>query len=175
MTHKQSLYYIIIDTNAWVTFFSYKANRGDLNENALQTERSEIASNVEALINGNGKEHMLLMPTPIYAELLGIIRGKGKTANKRKKLIDNAVGFLETIDFLFVDLDEQLVKDSEEYMKRYELTGIDACIVAAAAYWGAHYVYTNDKQLLKLENRVSGVRVMAPPEPTQPQLPFSSH
>lgn len=172
--YKQSLPYIIIDTNAWVTFFSYKANRGDLKEDALETERSDIASNVGALINGNGNDHFLLMPTPIYAELLGILRGKGKTPAKRKRLIDNAVDFLETIDFLFVDLDERLAKDSEQYMKRYDLTGIDACIVATAAYWEVRHVYTNDKQLLKLKNDVPGVAVTTPPEPAQPQLPLSS-
>lgn len=172
--YKPSLPYVIIDTNAWVTFFSYKANRGDLHEDALKTERSDIASNVGALINGNGKEHLLLMPTPVYAELLGILRGKGKTSTKRKRLIDKAVDFLETIDFLFVDLDEQLAKESEKYIKAYDLTGIDACIVAAAAYWEARRVYTNDKQLLKLENQVPGVAVMTPPEPAQPQLPLSS-
>ena len=65
--YKPSLPYVIIDTNAWVTFFSYKANRGDLHEDALKTEQSDIASNVGALINGNGKDHLLLMPTPVYA------------------------------------------------------------------------------------------------------------
>lgn len=172
--YKQSLPYIIIDTNAWVTFFSYKANHGDLHEDALKTERSDIASNVGELINRNGKEHLLLMPTPVYAELLGILRGKGKTSKKRRRLIDSAVDFLKTIDFLFVDLDEQLAKDSEQYMKCYDLTGIDACIIAAAAYWEVRRVYTNDKQLLKLENDVPGVAVMTPPEPAQPQLPLSS-
>lgn len=167
MTLRKSLPYIIIDSNAWITFFSYKAKRGDLKKDALKTERSDIASNVRALIDGNGNEHLLLMPTPVYAELLGIFRGKGKTCTKRKRLVDSAVDFLENIDFLFVELDEKIAKDSEEYIKKHDLCGIDASIIAMAVAWEADAIYTSDKQMLKANGGVKDVLIEEPPTPVK--------
>lgn len=166
MPKKQALPYIIIDTNAWVTFFCYKAKRSDLRKDVLETEKHEIASNVAALIDGNGKEHQIIMPTAIYVELLGIIRGKGRTPTSRKRVVDEAISKFKTIDFIPVDLDEAIAQDSESLIKAYELTGIDAAILASAAYYEVRRVFTCDDKLLKVGNSIPGVSVELPPPPT---------
>lgn len=164
MAHKDNLPRIIIDTNAWITFFCYEANPQDLHKEALKSEREEIASRVAALIDGNGKDHTIAMPTVIYAELMGMIRGKGRTPKARKYLVDKAVEFLQTVDFMFIELDEQIVLEAQKHIKDYDLTGIDASILASAEYYEYRRVFTSDKKMLNIGSSIPGVNVEEPPE-----------
>lgn len=165
MAPKNNRPYIIIDSNAWVTFFSYRSSPSDLRKDALVSEQQQIADNVAALIDEHGKKHLIVMPTAIYVELLGILRGKGNTPASRKRVVDEVISFLESIDFLFVDLDEQIARESEALITKHDSTGIDASILASTSYWEARHVYTCDGGILKVADRIPGVLVDRPPEP----------
>lgn len=176
MEHSKSLPLIMIDSCAWVAFFSFKKMReSDLRSGARDTESSEIATNVAALIDGNGKDHTIVMPTAVYLELLGILRGKGRTPALEEKAVTKAVKFLEQIDFLFVDLDEQLVDAAVPLIAEYHLTGIDASLLAAASLFDVRKVYTIDHGLLKVASSVPGVSVEPPPPPMTLQLDVPSY
>lgn len=164
VAHKYDLPRIIIDTNAWITFLCHNSKTKDLHKDALTTEPKEIASRVSALIDGNGKDHVIVMPTVVYAELLGIIRGKGKTPKSRLRQVDTAVEFLKSLDLLFMELDEEIVLEAQEHIKKFELTGVDAAILASAAYFSCREVYTRDEKMLDVGERIPGVSVKLPPE-----------
>lgn len=165
VAHKYDLPRIIIDTNAWITFFCYTAKFDDLNNEARASESADIASRVSALIDGNGKDYDIVMPTVVYAELMGMIRGKGRTPKSRKHLVDVAVDFLESLDFTFIELDEETVLEAQKHVKDFELAGIDAAILASAAYFECQHVYTSDGRMLKVGNSIPGISVELPPEP----------
>ncbi|MGC2865973.1 type II toxin-antitoxin system VapC family toxin [Corynebacterium glutamicum] len=166
VVHKFNLPRIIIDTCAWITFLCYKAESKNLRKDALCSEPEEVASRVNALIDGNGKDHIIVMPTVIYAELLGIIRGKGRTPTSRLRLVNTTVDFLQSLDFIFMELDEETALDAEIHIKSFELTGIDAAILTSAAYFECRYVYTSDEKMLKVGDQIPGVSVCLPPEPS---------
>lgn len=164
MARRIHLPYIVIDSCVWVTFFCYKAKRNDLRQDVIATEPEEIASRVSSLLDGHGKEHTIAMPTVIYAEVLGIIRGKGRTTVTQQRLVDEAVEFFQDIDFDFIELDEKVVQEAQDHIKDHGLTGIDAAILASAAYYELRHVYTCDQKMLRVGNSIPGVSVEEPPE-----------
>ncbi|WP_290259002.1 PIN domain-containing protein [Corynebacterium felinum] len=157
------------------SFFSFqKMKESDLRPGARDTESSVIATNVAALIDGNGKDHTIVMPTAIYVELLGILRGKGRTPALEAKSVNKAVEFLEEVDFLFADLDEHVVDEAVPLIAKHHLTGIDASLLATASLFDVRKVYTIDRGLLKVANSIPGVSVELPPPPMTLQLDIPS-
>ncbi|KAA8721050.1 type II toxin-antitoxin system VapC family toxin [Corynebacterium flavescens] len=106
------------------------------------------------------------MPTAIYLELLGAIRGKGLTQGKERKVVGKAIEYLEQFDFLFVELDEYVAEIASGYISSFHLTGIDASILASASIYEARHLCTTDTQLLNVGDKVPGVSVERPSYPS---------
>lgn len=163
VAHKNSLPYFIIDTSAWIAYFCFKFDPNRLHSDALKSELEETSENVKALIDGHGREHIILMPTCIYAEIMGTIRGKGNTPHDRKELVLEVSRFLDSLDLLPADLDVPIAKGAAHYVCDFELKGIDAAIIATATYWEADYLFTLDEKLIKIGTKIPELSIETPP------------
>lgn len=163
MALKASLPYIIIDTSAWIAYFCFKFDPNRLHSDARMSELENASENVRALIDGHGRDHMTLMPTCIYAEILGTIRGKGNTPNDRMSLVKEVADFLDSLGLLPADLDISIAKEAADHVCNFELKGIDAAIIATATYWEARYLFTLDEKLVKIGTKIPGLSIETPP------------
>lgn len=72
------------------------------------------------------------------------------------------------------EITHSLAEEAADLAINHQLRGVDACILAVAVRYECPVLYTWDRDLLKLGDRVAGVKVQQPVRvlPPQPELKF---
>lgn len=135
----------------------------------LTNQNPSLAERTQGVLDDNNQNHRVLLPAIVRAEAVGVARshalGKRDTPTKRRKAAEVAIEFFESQDFVFAELDERLIEIAEKLIPEYGLRGADASILATAIAHDAQFLYTQDRQLLKVKDKIPNLRVQEPPEP----------
>jgi predicted nucleic acid-binding protein len=120
--------------------------------------------------------HRVAVPVIVIAELAGCgtIRGSHLDRQTRHQRIARVRKWIAEGGFLPIEISLTLAEEAAELAITHQLTGADACIVAAAARHECGVVYTWDNGLLKLGDQVAGVQIRKPERvlPRQGELEF---
>jgi predicted nucleic acid-binding protein len=122
--------------------------------------------------------HKIVVPAIVIAEVAGCGEVRGNHLDRRIKhqRITRVRKWIAKRDFLPVEISQTLAEEATELAITYQLTGADACILAAAVRHDCRVLYTWDRGLLKVGNKVNGVQVQQPERmlPDQGELEFGS-
>ncbi|MGV9189158.1 type II toxin-antitoxin system VapC family toxin [Arcanobacterium canis] len=143
--------FIILDSCLYITY--------------MRNDDNDLAGRVQALLEDNKTKHQIILPTIVYLEVLGVIRGKVKQVNEEMQAaVEEACQFFNKQQLLPAELDLYTARLATDLIPRFQLKGPDAAILATAQAWEARRLYTNDNDLLKIGQSVPGVSIMRPPE-----------
>lgn len=136
----------------------------------LANQDREIADRVAALIQANGIDHEIILPSIVHAECAGVARTKlpktKDTVKQRRTCAVTAQQFFEQAGFLFAEADQRTTSRAIELVIEHDIYGADATILATAELCGASHLYTVDNGLLKVGDKVNGLSVEKPPPPS---------
>ena len=123
---------------------------------------------MQALIDNHNSKFQIVLPTLVYAEVLGVVRGKA--VNQQESALADVARvreFFDSHDFIIAELDRVTARIAADLVPKFLLKGADAVVLATAQLWEARHLYTNDNDLLKIGDRAEGVRISVPPESDQ--------
>lgn len=142
---------IVVDSCIWVSY--------------LTNDDEVSAASTRSLLNQAEDLVHILVPSVVYLETLGTVRARTGSPSLREQAVAQAKEFFEAFEYKSLALGHHIVVASDRYMVDYDLKGIDAAIVATAVIEKADYLYTMDKQLLKIADDIPGLVVCTPPPP----------
>ena len=145
---------VAIDSTVLVNFFT-----GGANDPPEWLEHSKWVMRA-----GERGGHRLILPALVIAELAGAgpVRGTDIPKKERRTRINAVLEWLAASQFLVVDIDDRVARRAAELAIEHQLSGGDACVLAAAVSSRCAALYTWDDDLLKIEDQVSGLVVIEP-------------
>lgn len=99
----------------------------------------------------------------------GAIRGNEGGRDERTRRIDEAQKWFAKRPYMLVAIDQRVSWRAFTLATEYDLSGSDACILAAAEFASCEILYTWDKGLLKVGDQLGSIAVCEPGIPTPPQ------
>lgn len=83
--------------------------------------------------------HEIINPTIVIAEVAGCgeVRGSHLSKNDRYKRVKRVREWINSGNFLSVEISLGLAEEAAEIAIKYQLTGADACILASAIMYGS--------------------------------------
>lgn len=162
MTALDDLPLVVLDTCCYFHFFT--------------CQDSEAADRVVALVEGHQKEHLIVVPSVVELETFGQVQKginghDGAVPERRQAKLAEARAWFADQQFMTAELDPRVVGIAMRVMHEYGLKGMDASIVATAIAHDAEALYTYDRLMLKVADKISGLVVDKPP-PTDKLFPL---
>jgi predicted nucleic acid-binding protein len=129
------------------------------------------------VLDQHRRTHTVVLPAIVTPEVLGApnVRCDDGGRRARWQRITTARDWIEKRRYIVVSIDQRVSRRAEEFAPEYNLSGSDACVLAAAVLAQCPVLYTWDNGLLKVRNQVEGLEVREPEifEPKPGTLDFS--
>lgn len=119
------------------------------------------------VLDQHRQSHTVVLPTLVPPEVIGAGRVRGDEGGRkaRKRRIKDATTWIINRRYIQVNIDQRVSRRATELAPEYNLSGADACVLAAAELARCTILYTWDTGLLKVQDELDGITVQ------QPQIP----
>lgn len=122
--------------------------------------------------------HKIVVPAIVIAEVAGCgaVRGSHLDQQTRYHRITRVRRWIAEREFVPVEISLTLAEEAAELAITHQLTGADACMLAAAVRHDCRVLYSWDRGMLKVGDQVNGVQIQPPARifPSQGELEYDS-
>lgn len=132
----------------------------------LVVQDADRAARAEALLDGHGLNHTIVIPAIVIAEMGGapLVRAPEDYPAEAAERIAAVAEWIRSARYVVAELSERTAKRAAHLAVKHHLRGPDASILATAEHVGCTHLYTRDKKLLRCDE-LFGFRIECPPSP----------